>query len=84
MDLTDADATEAVRAAILEIVPDADVAGLPRDASLRDAFELDSLDFLRFAELLGNATGRDIREVDYPRLRSVDSCVSLLVRLPQR
>ena len=42
------------------------------------AFELDSLDFLTFVELLSGATGRPIPEADYPQLRTLNSCVSLL------
>ena len=45
---------------------------------LRDALELDSLDFLRFAELLSNGAGERIEEEDYPRLTTVGSAVSFL------
>jgi hypothetical protein len=76
--LTTTDATSAVQEAIRKIVPDADFSTLPGDAALRDAFELDSLDFLSFVELLSTSTGRAITEDDYPKLRSLDSCVAFL------
>jgi len=72
------DATTAVADAITRIVPDADFSTLDGDAPLRDVFELDSLDFLTFVELLSTSTGKTIPESDYPRLRSLNSCLSFL------
>jgi acyl carrier protein len=76
--LTRDQAYEAVRDAILRIVPDADLANLDADASLRDELELDSLDFLSFVELLSGSSGVPITEADYPRLRSIGSCLEFL------
>ncbi len=67
-----------VTRAITQIVPDADVAGLPDDADLRRAFELDSLDFLGFVELLSQASGVRIDEEDYPELATLASCERFL------
>lgn len=72
--MTITDATTAVTDSIRRIVPDADFSTLDADAALRDVFELDSLDFLSFVELLSTATGRTITETDYPRLRSLNTC----------
>jgi acyl carrier protein len=74
--------TEQARAAVAEslhqIVPDADLASLPDDRPLREALELDSLDQLSFVELLSKRAGRRIDEEEYPRLRTMGSCVELL------
>ncbi|MGH3332501.1 MAG: hypothetical protein ACRDPJ_14485, partial [Nocardioidaceae bacterium] len=55
-------ARDMVGRAIRRIVPDADVDGTPRDADLRQTFELDSLDFLSFVELLSQDSGVRIDE----------------------
>ncbi len=71
-------ARDMVVSAVRRIVPDADFAALAPDADLRQAFELDSLDFLGFVELLSQQSGLRIDEDDYPDLRSLASCVELL------
>lgn len=80
MTLTTAEARALVTTSLLRIVPDADLAALGDEGDLRDGLELDSLDFLRFAELLGNGAGERIEEEDYSRLTSVGSAVSFLTR----
>jgi acyl carrier protein len=73
---------EQARAAVAEslhlIVPDADLESLPDERPLRDALELDSLDFLSFVELLSKRAGRRIDEEEYPRLRTMGSSIELL------
>lgn len=71
-------ARAAVTAALLRIVPDADLESLGDAGSIRSELELDSLDFLSFVELLSSATGVRIDEVDYPRLRTVGTSVEFL------
>ena len=76
--LTDQDARDAVAAAVLEIVPDADMDSLGEDEPIRDAFELDSMDFLTFVEVLSARTGTRIDESDYPELTTMADCVAFL------
>ncbi len=71
---------ELVSDAIRKIVPDADLAGLDPDANLRNTFELDSLDFLGFVELLSTSGGVRIDEDDYPDLATLRTCQALLQR----
>lgn len=71
-------ATNVVTAALTAIVPDADIATIDQDADLRDALELDSLDFLSFVEQLSEHSGARIDEDDYDRLRTLRSCVHYL------
>ena len=78
MTLTQPQARELVTRSLLRIVPDADLDAVGDGGDLRDALELDSLDFLRFAELLSNGAGARIEEEDYPRLTSVGSAVAFL------
>lgn len=78
MTVTREDARGAVVYALGRIVPDADVDSLAEDADLRDALELDSLDFLAFVELLSSRTGRRIDEDDYPELATMSTCIAFL------
>ncbi|MFI7063621.1 hypothetical protein ACIBL3_21735 [Kribbella sp. NPDC050124] len=78
MTLTMQDARELVGNSLLRIVPDADLMALPDDAPFRDELELDSLDFLSLVELLSTGSGRRIDEDDYPKLRTMEGCVTFL------
>jgi acyl carrier protein len=80
MSITPDEARAMVERAVRKIVPDAEVASAPADADLRRTFELDSLDFLSFVELLVTDSGVRIDEDDYPDLATVAGCVDLLVR----
>ncbi|HET8560749.1 MAG TPA: phosphopantetheine-binding protein [Marmoricola sp.] len=72
------EARRAVLDAIRRIVPDADFDGVDDTTRLRTEFELDSLDFLSFVELLVEATGRPIGEGDYDSLQTLGSAVDFL------
>ena len=78
--MTEHDARDLVARALHKVVPDADVAALGAEEDLRDTFELDSLDFLSFAETLSNGRGSRIDEEDYAELTSMASCVRFLTR----
>lgn len=58
------------------IAPEADFAALAGGEDLRDALDLDSMDFLNFVVALHERTGVDIPEADYPKLRTLDGAVS--------
>ena len=73
--------TEA-RAAIYDILgaiaPEADPATVADDADLREALDLDSMDFMNFVVALHERTGIDIPEADYPKLRTLDGAIAYL------
>ncbi|WJV44755.1 acyl carrier protein [Streptomyces flavofungini] len=76
------DRTEAlsvVTESIVEIVPGADLTTVAPDESLRDALELDSIDFLSLVETLSERADVRIDEEDYPELGTLDGAVGLLV-----
>jgi acyl carrier protein len=73
------EALEHVRESVLSVVPDADFSHLPKDQDLRDAFELDSLDFLSFVETLSDRTGCPVAEDDYPALTTLSACAEFLL-----
>jgi acyl carrier protein len=68
----------AVLNAISEVAPEIDVAQIDHGADLREAIELDSMDFLNVAIAVGKATGIEVPEADYPKLGSVDAWVAYL------
>jgi hypothetical protein len=80
MTITPEQARAMVARSVRRIVPDADVEALPEQADLRRTFELDSLDFLSFVELLVKESGVRLDEDDYPDLTSLAGCTDLLVR----
>lgn len=80
MTITREQARDVVARAVRRIVPDADLGSVADDADLRATFELDSLDFLGFVELLTTETGVRIDEDDYPELTTTAGCTDLLVR----
>ncbi|WP_285786162.1 acyl carrier protein [Microbispora sp. NBRC 16548] len=48
-----------------------DPATLPRDADIREALELDSLDFLTYVQTLSESSGCRIEEDDYPAFSTI-------------
>jgi acyl carrier protein len=66
MDATDIRAI--VAAVLAEIAPEVDLATIADDEDLRDALDLDSMDFMNFVVGLHHKTGRDIPQADVPRL----------------
>ena len=76
--MTPDQAQHVIEEALTRVAPDADVADLAPDMDLRDGLELDSLDFLRFVEILSERTGRQIAEDDYPHLATLASTVKFL------
>ena len=62
------------------IAPEADLSTVADDADLREALDLDSMDFLNFVIGLGQRSGLDIPEADTPRLRTMRGLVAYLSR----
>jgi acyl carrier protein len=58
--------------ALSDIAPDTDPATLRGDEDIREALDIDSMDFLNFVTALHKKTGVAIPEEDYPRLFTLD------------
>jgi len=82
--MTPAQAEIAVKEALRQVTPGADTGSVAADADLRDTFELDSLDFLRFVEILSERSGERIDEDDYPQLVTMASAVKFLTGRARR
>ena len=75
------DAPEAQRLAaraLAGIAPEADLATVGQDEDLREALDLDSMDFSNFVIALSQGAGVDIPEVDTPRLRTLRGIAAYL------
>jgi acyl carrier protein len=62
------------------IAPEGDFAALSGPEDLREALDLDSMDFMNFVVALHERTGIDIPEADYPKLRTLDGAIAYLSR----
>ena len=60
------------------IAPEANLPGVRDDEDLREALDLDSMDFMNFVIGLSERSGRRIPEADTPRLYTMASLVAYL------
>ena len=78
--MTESEAKSLIEDIIGGIAPEADFATLAGDEDLREALDLNSMDFMNFVVALHERTGIDIPEADYPQLRTLDGAVAYLLR----
>lgn len=76
--MTPQQAREQIGFALKRAAPGSDIDAIDPDTDIRDALELDSLDFLQFVEILSETSGRRIDEDDYPELATLNSCIRFL------
>lgn len=76
--MNDTQALEAIRQALAQVAPEADVDSVGPDERLRTALDIDSLDFLTLVEKLNVITGIDIPEADYPKVETVSGLTHYL------
>jgi len=60
------------------IAPEMDLQKLDPAADLREALDIDSMDFLNFVVAVHRRLGVDIPERDYPKLLTLDGAVNYL------
>lgn len=60
------------------IAPEVDLATVDPAADLREAIDIDSMDFLNLVTALHHRTGIDIPEMDYPKLATLSGMVTYL------
>ncbi len=76
--MTDDDIRKAVREELNNIAPEIDMATVDPSADLREALDIDSMDFLNFVTAIHHRLGVDIPELDYPKLVTLDNGVAYL------
>ena len=63
-----------------EVAPDADTSTLRAEEDLREALDIDSMDFLNFISAIHERLHVDIPETDYPQLSTLAGCVHYLAQ----
>lgn len=76
--MTAQEVRQAVIDIIADIAPDEDVTGLDDKKSLREQLDLDSMDFLDIVMELRKRHKVEVPQEDYPKLASLESCVTYL------
>lgn len=76
--MTEAEARTLLRDLVAGIAPEADFAGLAGDEDMREALDLDSIDFTNLIIALHDRTGLDIPEADYHRLYTLAGAAGYL------
>ena len=76
--MTDAEIRKAVQEELNNIAPEVDMATVDPAADLREAIDIDSMDFLTFITAIHDRLGIDIPEIDYPKLVTLDGAVAYL------
>lgn len=77
--MTEADARKIVITELSNIAPETDAGTIDPDADLREALDIDSLDFLNFITALHKVHGINVPESDYPKLLTIKGAVAYLV-----
>ncbi len=78
--MNDIEIRELVADVLAGIAPEADLSSVGDQEDLREALDLDSMDFLNFIVGLSQRSGRSIPEADYPRLYSLRGLLAYLAR----
>lgn len=76
MSAIDVDAV--LREELTNIAPDVDLQTIDPRADLREALDIDSMDFLNFVTAIHHRLGLDIPERDYPKLRTLAGALDYL------
>jgi acyl carrier protein len=63
---------------LANIAPERDLGELDPQADVREALDIDSMDFLNFVIAVHHRFGIDIPELDYPKLATLDGAVTYL------
>lgn len=67
-----------VKEELSNIAPDVDMHSLDSKADLREALDIDSMDFLNFITALCRRLRIEIPEIDYPKLMTLDKATAYL------
>ena len=76
--MTREDIRDTVVKALTRVAPEIEPSSLRPDEPFRQAFDLDSMDFLNFVIALHADIGVDVPESDYPKLATLDGAVAYL------
>jgi acyl carrier protein len=76
--MSDIDIHKVMQEELNNIAPEIDLARVDPTADLREALDIDSMDFLNFVIAIHHRLGIDIPELDYPKLVTLNGAVEYL------
>jgi len=76
--MTDIDVRKVVQEELNNIAPEVDLARVDPAADLREAIDIDSMDFLNFVTAIDHRLSLDISEVDYPKLVTLTGAITYI------
>jgi len=76
--MSDPDIRTVVYEELNNIAPEVDLAAVDPAGDLREALDIDSMDFLNFISAVHRRLGVDISERDYPKLTTLDGAITYL------
>ena len=76
--MTETEIRACAATALAGIAPEADLSTVGDTEDLREALDLDSMDFLNFLIALSQASGRNIPDADVPKLFTLKGLVGYL------
>ncbi len=76
--MTEADIRTVLQEELGNIAPEMDLQSLDPGADLREALDIDSMDFLNFVIAVHRRLAVDIPELDYPKLITFDGAMAYL------
>jgi len=74
--MSEPDIRTVVQDELNNIAPEIDLATIDSAADLREALDIDSMDFLNFIAAIHRRLGIDIPERDYPKLVTLDGAIA--------
>ena len=76
--MNDSQIRTVLREELGNIAPEMDLTTLDGSADVREALDIDSMDFLNFVIAVHRRLGVDIPEIDYPKLMTLDGAATYL------
>jgi len=76
--MSDLDIQKMIQEELNNIAPEIDMASVDPAADLREALDIDSMDFLNFVTAIHRRLGLEIPEVDYPKLVTLDGALAYI------
>jgi acyl carrier protein len=77
--MSNLDIRHVVEQELANIAPEIDVTRVAGSDDLREALDIDSMDFLTFVTAIHRRLEVDIPEIDYPKLVTIDGAVAYLI-----
>ena len=78
--MSDIDIRKVVQEELNNIAPEIDMATVDPAVDLREAIDIDSMDFLNFITAIHQRLGLDIPELDYPKLVTLNGALAYLTQ----